>query len=160
MDQHGFIIPKIPWRFSVFYSGCTICLWQITEEMERGKKKFLLITYLLKKKSGIPLYCNSQHFATVCIFQIRIWKVQTIQMMTTWLCHLPLDSSQSSQSPFLHPVAHWAAPNSVSIALGHASANAVKATAGGWPTGSSASLTFPLHSHMSSARQEGSEYHL
>ena len=30
---------------------------------------------------------------------------------------------------------HRAAPISVSIALGHASANAVKATAGGWSTG-------------------------
>ena len=56
-------------------------------------------------------------------------------------------------------MAHRAAPISVSIALGHSSANAVKATAGGWSTGSSASLTFPLHSHMSSARREGSEYH-
>ena len=56
-------------------------------------------------------------------------------------------------------MAHGAAPTSVSIALGHASANAVKATAEGWSTGSSASLTFPLHSHMSSARREGSEYH-
>ena len=56
-------------------------------------------------------------------------------------------------------MAHRAAPISVSIALGHASASAVKATAGGWSTGSSASLTFPLHSHMPSARREGSEYH-
>ena len=56
-------------------------------------------------------------------------------------------------------MAHRAAPIFVSIALGHASANAVKATAGGWSTSSSASLTFPLHSHMSSARQEDSEYH-
>ena len=56
-------------------------------------------------------------------------------------------------------MAHRAAPISVSIPLGHASANAVKATAGGWSTGSSASLTFPLHSHMSIARREGSEYH-
>ena len=48
---------------------------------------------------------------------------------------------------------------SVSIALGHASANAVKATARGWSTSSSAGLTFPLHSHMSSARREGIEYH-
>ena len=56
-------------------------------------------------------------------------------------------------------MAHRAAPISVSIALGHASANVVKATARGWSTGSSASLTFPLHSHMSSARREGSEYH-
>ena len=55
-------------------------------------------------------------------------------------------------------MAHRAAPISVSIALGHASANAVKAIARGWSTGSSASLTFPLRSHMSSARREGSEY--
>ena len=54
---------------------------------------------------------------------------------------------------------HRAAPNSAFIALGHASANAMKATAGGWSTGSSASLTFLLHSHMSSAIREGSEYH-
>ena len=56
-------------------------------------------------------------------------------------------------------MAHRAAPISVSMALGHAPANAVKTAAGGWSTGSSASLTFSLHSHMSSARQEGSEYH-
>ena len=37
----------------------------------------------------------------------------------------------SKSKSFLHPMAHWAAPISVSIALGHASANAVKATAGG-----------------------------
>ena len=45
------------------------------------------------------------------------------------------------------------------VALGHTSANAVKATVGGWSTGSSACLTFPLNSFMSSARQEGGEYH-
>ena len=56
-------------------------------------------------------------------------------------------------------MAHRAAPISLSIALGHASANAVKATAAGWSTGSSVSLTFPLHSHMWSARRGGSEYH-
>jgi len=55
-------------------------------------------------------------------------------------------------------MAHRAVPISVSIALGHASANAVKATAGGWTTGSSASLTVPLHSHMSNTRREGSKY--
>ena len=53
----------------------------------------------------------------------------------------------------------WRIGRHLSIALSHASANAVKATAGGWSTGSSASLTLPLHSHMSSARREGSEYH-
>ena len=56
-------------------------------------------------------------------------------------------------------MAHRVAPISVSIALGHASENAVKATAGGWSTGGSANLTFPFHSHMSSARREAGEYH-
>ena len=46
------------------------------------------------------------------------------------------------------------------VALGHSSVNAVKATAGGWSTGSSICLTFPLHSHTTSARPEGSGYHL
>ena len=58
------------------------------------------------------------------------------------------------------PMAHRAASISVSVALGHTSATAVKATAGGWSTGSSACLTFPLYSLKSSARREGSEYHL
>ena len=57
-------------------------------------------------------------------------------------------------------MAHMVVPISVSIALGHKSMNAVKATAGGWSTGSSMSLTFSLHSPISSARRrEGSEYH-
>ena len=72
--------------------------------------------------------------------------------------YLAISGFQKAKS-FSAPVAHRAAPISVSIALGHAFANAVKATAGGWSTASSASLTFPLHSHMSSARREGSEYH-
>ena len=66
---------------------------------------------------------------------------------------------KKSKSSFLRPMADRAAPISVSIALGHASANAVKATARGWSTSSPASLTFSLHSHMSSTRREGSEYH-
>ena len=57
------------------------------------------------------------------------------------------------------PMVHRMAPISIYVALGHTSMDAVKATGGGWSTGSSASLTFPLHSHLSSARQEGSEYH-
>ena len=43
---------------------------------------------------------------------------------------------KKSQSPFPRRMAHRVAPISVSAALGHASANAVKATAGGWSTGS------------------------
>ena len=66
---------------------------------------------------------------------------------------------QRRQSPFPRPVAHRAAPIFVSIVLGHASADAVRATAGGWSTGSYACLTSPLLSHLSSARREGSEYH-
>ena len=57
------------------------------------------------------------------------------------------------------PVAHRVVPVSVSVALGHTSANAVKATAGGWSTGSSACLMFPFHSLTLSTKREGSEYH-
>ena len=37
------------------------------------------------------------------------------------------------QSPFLRPMVHRALPIPISIALGHMSANAVKATAGAGP---------------------------
>ena len=39
--------------------------------------------------------------------------------------------TSQSQSPFPRPMAHSVTPISVFIALGHVSANAVKATAGG-----------------------------
>ena len=42
----------------------------------------------------------------------------------------PCVSKSQSQSPFPRPIVHRASPISVSIALGHASANAVKATVG------------------------------
>jgi len=71
----------------------------------------------------------------------------------------PAYQKSKIQSPFTRPMVHRAAPISVSFALGHTSANAVKTTAGGWSTVSSTGLTFPLHSHMSRARREGSEYH-
>ena len=45
----------------------------------------------------------------------------------------PLNCSLKSQSPFPRPIAHRAVSISVSIAPGHASANAVKATAGAGP---------------------------
>ena len=61
---------------------------------------------------------------------------------------------KSKSKSFPRPMAHRAALISVSMALGHASANAVKATAGGWSTGGSACLTSPLLSHFSSARGE------
>ena len=72
---------------------------------------------------------------------------------------MQISQKAKSQSPFPRLIAHRAAPISISIALGHASVNAVKATVGGWSTGSSASLTFPLHSHMPSTRRDGNEYH-
>ena len=53
----------------------------------------------------------------------------------------------------------WRRLSPFPVALGHTSANAVKATVGGWCNGSSACLNFPLHSLMSRARREGSEYH-
>ena len=65
----------------------------------------------------------------------------------------------NSQNLFPRPIALRAVPISISITIGHAPANAVKARKGGWSTSSSASLTFPLHSYMSSARREGSKYH-
>ena len=43
-----------------------------------------------------------------------------------------LGSKVKSQSSFPRLMAHRAAPTFVSIALGHASAHAVKATVGGW----------------------------
>ena len=46
------------------------------------------------------------------------------------------------------PMAHRVVPISIPIAQGHASADAVKATAGGWSSGSSGCLPFPLSSHM------------
>ena len=58
------------------------------------------------------------------------------------------ESSQVKSKSFPRLMAHRAAPISVSVALGHASANAVRATAGGWSTGSSACLTSPLLSHF------------
>ena len=59
---------------------------------------------------------------------------------------------------FMLPMKHRAALTSVSIFLGHESVNAVKVTEECLSSGSSATLTFSLHSHMSSARREGSEY--
>ena len=59
------------------------------------------------------------------------------------------------------PHQYRVAPISVSVALGHTAANALKATAGGggWSTVSSACVTFPLHSLISRVRREDSEYH-
>ena len=74
-------------------------------------------------------------------------------LSTTKPCN-QIKLSQKSKS-FPRPMAHRAAPISFSIAMGYASANAMKATAGGWSTGSSACLTSPLLSHFSSARREG-----
>ena len=56
-------------------------------------------------------------------------------------------------------MAHGAMPISFSVALGHTPANAVKATAGDGLLVALRVLTFPLHSLMSSARREGSEYY-
>ena len=56
--------------------------------------------------------------------------------------------------------AKWRIGRRLSIALCHACANAVKATAGGWSTGSSVSLTFPLHFHMTRPGLEPTTYRL
>ena len=49
---------------------------------------------------------------------------------------------KSKGNVFPAPMAHRAAPISVSVALDHAFVNAVNATVGDWST-------FPLHSHTS-----------
>ena len=68
-------------------------------------------------------------------------------------------SKKSKSKSFPRPMAHRAAPISVSIALGHASVDAVGATAGGWSTGSSACLTSPLFLIFRAPEEKGSEYH-
>ena len=85
------------------------------------------------------------------LFTIITSEIPFISMFIIYLSVLINNQVKKSKS-FPHPMAHRAAPISVSIALGHASVNAVRATAGGWSTGSSACLTSPLLSHFSSAR--------
>ena len=83
----------------------------------------------------------SLHF---CVFPLHML-LRTIPSCELSLCMLQCDNynmQYSSQSPFPRPMAHRAAPISVYIALGQASANAVKATAGGWSTGGS-KFNFP-----------------
>ena len=76
---------------------------------------------------------------------------------------LYMESSQTIRVKVLPaPMTHRAASIFVSKALGHTSVNAMKATAGGWPTGSFACLAFPLNSFISNTGGgggEGSEYH-
>ena len=58
-------------------------------------------------------------------------------------------------------MAHRLALLSVSIALSHTSADAVKeATVGNWSTGSHTCSTFPLYSFISSTRRDSSGYDL
>ena len=57
------------------------------------------------------------------------------------------------------PMAHRAAPISVSSSPRPRICECSESYSGGWSTGSFACLTFPLHSLMPSARREGSEYH-
>ena len=54
---------------------------------------------------------------------------RTNELLVSWLYCRKFSKSKSKSFPA--PMAHRAAPISVSIALGHASANAVKSTAEG-----------------------------
>ena len=56
------------------------------------------------------------------------------------------------------PMAHRVALLSVPLALGHMSANAVKATAGGWSTDGPVCLTSPLHSTVFGMTRPGLEF--
>ena len=105
-----------------------------------------------KRLGTAGLFSHNHKISAFCLQETKNWQHQQIVKKTNGLFKR-LKKSKS----FPAPIAHRAAPISVSIALGHASANAVKATARGWSTDSSAGLTFPFHSHMSSARRESSE---
>ena len=83
-------------------------------------------------------------------------------MLLKWQHVLPIKGSVfkvGSSKSFLHQwyIAWRLSP--FQVALGNTSANAVKVTVEDWPTCSSTCLTFPLHSHISSAKQEDSGYH-
>ena len=69
---------------------------------------------------------NVEHDVPFVILQTNVTKPSKGVVYCAILC-------SQSQSPFLRPMAHRAAPISVSMALGHASANSVKATAGAGP---------------------------
>ena len=56
-----------------------------------------------------------------------------VPLVLQFLIRLRFPKHQKSQSPLPRPMAHRAAPISVSIAVGLAPANAVKATAGAGP---------------------------
>ena len=102
--------------------------------------------------------CNMSKFVLPSCNHANVFKETDMALLFNYDIERPQFLCQKRQSPFPRPMAHRAVPISVYIALGHASANAVKATAGGWSTDNSASLTFTLHSHMSSARRESSGY--
>ena len=73
---------------------------------------------------------------------------------------LRIDLCQKKSNSFPRPWRIGRRLSPFQVALGLSSVNAVKATAGGWGTGSSTCLAFPLHSHTWSTRREGSGYHL
>ena len=137
----------------------------------------MILKFRALRMPDLNMYCSRKHRSDyLCVCKVWIY-IEARLTSTDEISKLPLISFDicwpaRKKSFFINrdwllvksksfplPMAHRAAPISVSIALGYASVNAVNATAGGWSTGSSASYTFPLHSHMSSARREGSEYH-
>ena len=111
------------------------------------KKSFQYVKIMLPLFRAVVGFCSTNRLFTKYFRRATYW---------TRPGHLINSKSKSKFLPQQWRIGRRLSP--FPVALGHMSANAVKATAGGWSTGSSACLTFPLHSLMSSARREGSEY--
>ena len=149
--------------FSYITSGCIRC------KMLQTCKKYLIminpkysITPTIERNVIDIIYVGELGIHTVLTYHCATFVRGPIRCLL--FCIWPLLQivwtpviSKKSQSLFPHPMANRAAHISVSIALGVCECS--ESYSGGWSTGSSASLTFPLHSHISSARREGSEYH-
>ena len=133
------------------------------QQKERDLKERLLERKRFEGKSKMLNNAATNSFMN---FKFAVSMVGFCKKSTTllkWQHVLPIKGSvfkvDSSQS-FLHQwhIAWHLSP--FQVALGNTSANAVKVTVEGWPTCSSTCLTFPLHSHISNAKQEDSGYHI
>ena len=86
-----------------------------------------------KAVQTLLLLYNFYHAESLFVLKYQITKMknerQDLKAVELVVCYMKTMSKK--QSPFPRPMAHRAAPISVSMALGHASANAVEATAGG-----------------------------
>ena len=164
LSQYAYAIEI--WYKSVS-NACTMLFWCSPAQLEAiltTSKKFWLPSYQIPNHITFHVQASeaTQNAGAKFVFIGRLEKLLWDYPLCDYFAYIIHAQSLyncNQKSPSPRPMANRAAPISASLALGHAFANAVKATAGGWSTGSSASLTFPLHSHVSSARREGSENH-